>query len=147
MAFDPFLFAALGCTVTLLRRSTGGRRQERQRATERETMRILVKGKNLAVSDNIRNETIDKLSKIRQIYDRILDIEVVFSEDHNPRIVEKVHCEVTFRVKGKTMRASAAAPDPHTALDRVQAKAICQVRRYKNKMIDSHRQERAHATA
>lgn len=110
-------------------------------------MQILVKGKNLAVSDNIRAETIDKLSKVRQVFDRVLDIEVVFSQDQNPRIVEKVHCEVTFRVKGRTMRASATASDPHTAIDRVQAKVIQQVRRYKNKMIDSHRQERAHATA
>jgi len=105
-------------------------------------MQITVKGKNLAVSDNVRDEAIEKLSKVKQVFDRILDIQVVFTQDHNPRIVDKVHCEVTFHVKGRMMRASATAPDPHTAIDRVQAKVIRQARGHKNKMIDSHRAKR-----
>lgn len=105
-------------------------------------MQIIVKGKNLAVPDNVRDEAIEKLSKVKQVFERVLDVQVVFSQDHNPRIVEKVHCEVTLHVKGKMMRASATAPDPHTAIDRVQAKVIRQARRYKNKMIDSHRGKR-----
>ena len=106
-------------------------------------MHITVKGRNLVVPEAVREEAIEKLSKVQQVHDRVLDVQVVFSQDHNPRIVEKVHCEVTFHVKGKMMRASATAPDPHTAIDRVQAKVIRQARRYKNKMIDRHRNRRS----
>ena len=87
-------------------------------------MHITVKGRNLVVSDVVRDEAIEKLSKVQQVHDRVLDVQVVFSQDHNPRIADKIHCEVTFHVKGKMMRASATAPDPHTAIDRVQAKVI-----------------------
>lgn len=105
-------------------------------------MQITVKGRNLAVPEELRQEAVEKLSKVKQVFDRVLDVQVVLSQDHNPRIVEKVHCEVTFHVKGRMMRASAAGPDPHTAIDRVQAKVIRQARRHKNKMIDSHRGKR-----
>ncbi len=106
-------------------------------------MRITVKGKNLDVSDDIREEAIAKLSKVRRLFDRFIDMEVVFSEETNPRIADPVHCEVVLHAKGKYLRASASGPDASTAIDRAEAKLTRQVRKLKTKLVSKPRRDAA----
>jgi putative sigma-54 modulation protein len=108
-------------------------------------MQITVKGKNLDVPSHVRDEAVAKLSKVRKLFDRFIDMEVVFSEDRNPRIENKVHCEVVLHAKGKYLRASAAAPDPLSAIDKAEAKLARQVRKYKTKVVDKQRKLSANA--
>ena len=108
-------------------------------------MQITVMGKNLDVPDEIRDEAVAKLSRVRRLFDRFIDMEVVFSEEHNPRIEDKIHCEVVLHAKGKYLRASAAAPDPLTAIDRAEAKLARQVRKFKTQMVSKPRLAGANA--
>ncbi len=108
-------------------------------------MQITVMGKNLDVPDEVKDEAVAKLSKVRKLFDRFIDMEVVFSEEHNPRIEDKIHCEVVLHAKGKYLRASASAPDPLTAIDRAEAKLSRQVRKFKTKTV--HRPRLAGANA
>jgi putative sigma-54 modulation protein len=108
-------------------------------------MQVTVKGKNLDVPSHVRDEAVAKLSKVRKLFDRFIDMEVVFSEDRNPRIENKIHCEVVLHAKGKYLRATAAAPDPLTAIDRAEAKLARQVRKYKTRIVDKQRQLSASA--
>lgn len=102
-------------------------------------MQITVKGKNLDVPSNIRDEAIAKLSKVQKLFDRFIDMEVVFSEEANPRIADKYHCEVVLHAKGRSLRATATAADPLSAIDRAQAKLQRQARKLKTRMIDRSR--------
>jgi putative sigma-54 modulation protein len=106
-------------------------------------VRITVKGKNLDVSDQVRDEAIAKLSRVRRLFDRFIDMEVVFSEETNPRIEEPIRCEVVLHAKGKYLRASAVGPDPLTAIDRVEAKLTRQVRKLKTKLVSKPRRQAA----
>lgn len=106
-------------------------------------MRITVKGKNLDVTEEIREEAIAKLSKVRRLFDRFIDMEVVFSEETNPRIVDPVHCEVVLHAKGKYLRASGSGPDPMTAIDRAEAKLTRQVRKLKTRLVSKPRLDAA----
>lgn len=108
-------------------------------------MQITVMGKNLDLSDEVKDEAIEKLSKVRKLFDRFIDMEVVFSEEHNPRIEDRIHCEVVLHAKGKYLRASAAGPDPLTAIDRAEAKLSRQVRKFKTKLVSRPRLVEAHA--
>jgi putative sigma-54 modulation protein len=108
-------------------------------------VRITVKGKNLEVPDHVRDEAIAKLSRVRRLFDRFIDMEVVFSEEANPRIEDRIHCEVVLHTKGKYLRASAAAPDHIAAIDRVEAKLSRQVRKLKTKLVSKPRLEAAAA--
>ena len=103
-------------------------------------MRITVKGKNVDVPPQIRDEAIAKLSKVRRMFDRFIDMEVVFSEETNPRIEDRVHCEVVLHAKGKYLRAEAVGPDMLTAIDRAEAKLTRQVRKLKTKLVTRPRQ-------
>ncbi|MCC5949757.1 MAG: ribosome-associated translation inhibitor RaiA [Nitriliruptoraceae bacterium] len=103
-------------------------------------MHITVKGKNLDVPGHVRDEAIAKLSRVRRLFDRFIDMEVVFSEEHNPRIEQRVHCEVVLHAKGKYLRASGSGPDASTAIDRAEAKLTRQVRKLKTKLVSKPRQ-------
>ena len=106
-------------------------------------MQVTVTGTNLDVPERIRDEAIAKLSKVRTIFDRFIDMDIVFTEDHNPRIEDKIHCEVVLHAKGRYLRAEAAAPDALTAIDRAEAKLSRQVRKLKTKVVDRRRNEAA----
>jgi putative sigma-54 modulation protein len=106
-------------------------------------VRITVKGKHLEVPDATRDEAIAKLSRVRKMFDRFIDMEVVFSEEANPRIEDRIHCEVVLHAKGKYLRASAAAPDYSTAIDRAEAKLSRQVRKLKTKLVTKPRRDAA----
>jgi putative sigma-54 modulation protein len=106
-------------------------------------MRITVKGTNLDVTPRIRDEAIAKLSRVSRLFDRFIDMEVVFTEEANPRIEERVRCEATLHAKGQYLRASATGPDPITAIDRTEAKLARQVRKLKTKLVSKPRLEAA----
>ena len=102
-------------------------------------MQVTVTGTNLDLSQRVKDEAIAKLSKVRTILDRFIDMHIVFSEDANPRIEDRIHCEVVLHAKGRYLRASAAGPDPITAIDRAEAKLMRQVRKLKTKVVDRRR--------
>jgi putative sigma-54 modulation protein len=106
-------------------------------------MRITVQGTNLDVTPRIRDEAIAKLSRVSRMFDRFIDMEVVFSEETNPRIEERVRCEATLHAKGQYLRASATGPDPITAIDRTEDKLARQVRKLKTKLVDKPRLDAA----
>lgn len=102
-------------------------------------MHITVTGTNLDLSDRVKDEAVAKLSKVQRLFDRFIDMDVAFSEETNPRIVDKVHCEVVLHAKGKYLRASAAAPDALTAIDRAEKKLLRQVRKFKTQLVSRPR--------
>lgn len=106
-------------------------------------MHVTVTGKNVDVTPAVRDEAVTKLSKVTRQFDRFIEMEVVFSEEANPRIGDRIHCEVVLHAKGKSLRASAAAPDPLTAIDRAQSKLVRQARKHKTKLVSRGRKETA----
>ena len=105
-------------------------------------MQVTVRGKNLDVPQHVKDEALSKLSKVERLADRATEMEVTFSEEHNPRIEAAVQCEVILRVRGTTIHATASASDPLKAIDAVQDKLIHQVRKLKEKAV-----ERSHGRA
>lgn len=103
-------------------------------------MEIRVQGTNLDIPSQVREEAVSKFSKVRQIWDQFIDMDITFTEETNPRISDKIHCEVALHAKGRSLRATAAAPDPLSAIDRAEDKLSRQVRKLKTKLIDGNRQ-------
>lgn len=104
-------------------------------------MQITVKGKNLDVTDELRELAVAKLSRVRRLYDRFIDMEVTFSEEANPRIEDRLRCEVVLHAKGTYLRAEAAGPDASTAIDRAEDKLSRQVRKLKTRMVSRPRKQ------
>jgi ribosomal subunit interface protein len=60
---------------------------------------------------------------------------VHFSEEHNPRIVDKEVCEVTLEGRGHHVRCKVAAADGFAAVDRAVDKLEHQLHKLKTKQM------------
>ncbi len=97
-------------------------------------MDISIQGRNVEVSDNLRDTVGEKLSRLVRFLDGMERAEVRFLEERNPRIAEKEVCEVTMHGHGHVVRARAAAGDPFAAVDRVVDKLEHRIEKLKGKL-------------
>jgi len=100
---------------------------------------IIVKAKNCEVPVRLKEDAVSKVAHATRFYDRLHDIEMVFSEEHNPRIAESARVEVTARTKRHLIRALGSAGDHRGALDVAVERFERQLARYKARLIDRSR--------
>ncbi len=97
-------------------------------------MEIIVKGRNIDVSDRFRGHVEDKLQKIEQFAPRAQRVDVELTHESNPAQAEtSERIEITIRDKGPVIRAEAAASDSYGALDVAMGKLIERLRRARDR--------------
>ena len=99
-------------------------------------MQVTVKGKNTTVPERVRARAEHKLAKLQRFDDRILAMEVEFSEERNPRVADPHRVEVTLTTKAGLVRAHANATDPAAAVDQVVDRLERQVKKLKGRRVD-----------
>lgn len=105
-------------------------------------MDIILRARNCEVASKVKAETRRKVEHATRIFDRLLDLEVTFSEEHNPRIPNPASVEITGRTKGHTVRAVGSGSDHQEATDQAIARLERQLRRYKTRLVDKGRRAR-----
>jgi len=96
-------------------------------------MQLKVKGKNVEVSDSIRQYAEEKLAKLeRQLADPT-QIELELAVEKNPSIAANHVAEATIWTKGPTLRARESAEDVRASIDQLVEKLERQVVRYREK--------------
>jgi putative sigma-54 modulation protein len=100
---------------------------------------IILRARNCEVPAKVKEEARRKVTHATRIFDRIMDLEVSFSEEHNPRIPTPASVEITARSKGHTVRAVGSGEDHHEATDQAIARLERQLRRYKTRLVDRNR--------
>ena len=97
-------------------------------------MEIIVKGRNIDVTDRFRGHVEDKLQKIEQFAPRAQRVDVELTHEPNPAQAEtSERIEITIRDKGPVIRAEAAASDSYGALDLAMGKLIERLRRVRDR--------------
>jgi len=99
-------------------------------------MQVTVKGKNTTVPEKVRARAEHKLAKLLRFDDRILAMDVEFSEERNPRVADPHRVEVTLTTRSGLVRAHASATDPATAVDQVVDRLERQVKKRKGRRVD-----------
>ena len=99
-------------------------------------MQVTVKGKNTGVPEKVRARTERKLAKLLRFDDRILAMDVEFSEERNPRVADPHRVEVTLTTRSGLVRAHANATDPAAAVDQVVDRLERQVKKRKGRRVD-----------
>jgi putative sigma-54 modulation protein len=98
-------------------------------------MRLQVKGKNVEVSESIRNYAEEKLGKLeRQLADPT-KVELELTVEKNPSIADNHVAEATIWTKGPTLRAREASSDMKASIDQLVDKLERQVTRYREKRM------------
>jgi ribosomal subunit interface protein len=99
-------------------------------------MQVTVKGKNTGVPEKVRARAERKLAKLLRFDDRILAMDVEFSEERNPRVADPHRVEVTLTTRSGLVRAHANATDPAAAVDQVVDRLERQVKKRKGRRVD-----------
>jgi putative sigma-54 modulation protein len=99
----------------------------------RSPVRLQVKGKNVEVSDSIRQYAQQKLGKLeRQLADPTR-VELELAVEKNPSIAANHVAEATIWTKGPILRAREASADHKASIDQLVDKLERQVKRYREK--------------
>jgi putative sigma-54 modulation protein len=94
-------------------------------------MNYIISGKNIDVTDGLREAIYDKLGRLEKFFNVATNVQVTFSVEK-----ERQKIEVTIPMKGHIIRAEQVSDDMYVSIDMVVEIIERQVTRYKKKIID-----------
>ncbi len=109
-------------------------------------MRIEVKGRNLPVSDDLKEHVAKRFRKVSRQVSELAELEVEVFEERNPAIADCYVAEATLHLKGVTLRARDASPDLVRSVSLCADEMHVQVKRHRDKRR-KRREARAAAAA
>jgi putative sigma-54 modulation protein len=96
-------------------------------------MRIEVKGRNLPVTDELRECVMRRFDKVAKQVSPLAVLEVELSEERNPANPDNEVAEATLRLKGTTLRARESSPDLKRSINMISDELARQVKRHRDK--------------
>ena len=96
-------------------------------------MRVDVKGRNLPVSEELREHVNRRFRKIERQVSELAVLEVEVFEERNPAIADDQVAEATLHLKGVTLRARDASPDIVHSINLCAEELAVQVKRHRDK--------------
>jgi putative sigma-54 modulation protein len=96
-------------------------------------MVIEVKGRNVAITDELREAVERRFEKVSKQVSELAALEVEFSEERNPANPNNCIAETTLHLKGVTLRAREASRDYKHALNLAADDMSRQVKRHRDK--------------
>ena len=107
-------------------------------------MHIDIKGRNVPVTDELREHAERRLTKVARQVSDLARLEIEFFKEPNPRVADCHVAEGTLYLKGVTLRARDCSPEMIHSLNLMVDELARQVKRHRDKL--RHRRE-AHAAA
>jgi putative sigma-54 modulation protein len=99
-------------------------------------MKLVIQGKNIEITDAIREYVRQKIEKaVNHFQTLTTEVDVALSVTRNPRIPKQV-AEVTIYANGTVVRAEEASENLYASIDLVADKIARQLRKYKEKRFD-----------
>ena len=96
-------------------------------------MRIQVKGRNLHVSDDMREHVNRRFGKISKQVSELAELEVELIQERNPANPDSQVAEATLHLKGVTLRARDASGDLMHSVNLCADELAVQVKRHRDK--------------
>lgn len=94
-------------------------------------MRYVITGRNIDVTEGLRNAVQEKIGKLEKYFTADTEVHVTLSVEK-----ERQKIEVTIPVKGNIIRSEQVSSDMYVSIDLVEEIIERQLKRYKNKIID-----------
>ncbi len=98
-------------------------------------MRFIISGKNIDVTEGLRDCIEQKLGKLERYFTPTTEIIVTLSVEK-----ERQKIEVTIPMKGTIIRSEQVSDDMYVSIDLVEEVIERQLRKYKKKIIDKHQE-------
>lgn len=98
---------------------------------ELDSMRYIISGKNIDVTDGLRDAIYEKIGKLERYFTEDTEVHVTFSVEK-----ERQKIEVTIPMKGNIIRAEEESTDMYVSIDLVEEIIERQLRKYKNRIVE-----------
>jgi putative sigma-54 modulation protein len=96
-------------------------------------VRLQVKGRNVTVSESLREYALEKLAKLEKHLNDAARLELELQVEKNPSIAENQVAEATNWTKGPVLRARESSQDMSASIDLLVDKLERQAQRYRDK--------------
>jgi putative sigma-54 modulation protein len=107
-------------------------------------MRIDIKGRNVPVTDDVREHVERRLEKVSRQVSPFAHLEIELLREPNPRVSDREVAEATLYLKGVTLRARDASPQMLHSLNLIVDELSRQVKRHRDKR---RKRRESHAAA
>lgn len=104
------------------------------RVNRRKSMQLTIKGKNVDITDSLRDYAKKKIEKISRYFDHITSADITFSTERQMHIIE-----VNINVNGDVIRGKEKTGDMYSSVDQVVDKLDKQVKKLKEKYNKKHK--------
>jgi len=102
-------------------------------------MELIIKGKNVDVTDRLRDHVQRKIGKLDRYLPTITEAWVELTVEGTKAAQDRQVCQVTIRSNGVILRAEERADDMFTAIDTVLDRMYRKIARYKGRRADRWR--------
>ena len=99
-------------------------------------MNIKLTGKNIDLTDGLKERVNDKMSKLDKYFNKDVDAQVTLKVQKLDQI-----CEVTIPLKGTILRAEVKNADLYNSIDESVVKLEKQLKKFRSKLRDKHRDD------
>jgi putative sigma-54 modulation protein len=96
-------------------------------------MQIEVKGRNLPVTDELRESVTRRFEKVAKQVSPLAVLEVELAQERNPANPDSQVAEATLRLKGTTLRARESSRDLKHSINLISDELARQVKRHRDK--------------
>ena len=96
-------------------------------------MRIEIKGRNVAVDDELRERVEKRFAKVDRQVSALAQLALELREERNPSIRDSQVAEVTLHLKGVTLRARESSEDMGHSINLAAEDLARQVKRHRDK--------------
>ena len=96
-------------------------------------MRIEVKGRNLPVSDDVKDHVVKRFRAVSRQVSELAELEIELYEERNPANPDSQVAEATLHLKGVTLRARDASGDLMHSINLCAEELTRQVKRHRDK--------------
>jgi putative sigma-54 modulation protein len=102
-------------------------------------MKLVIQGKNIEITEAIRNYVHQKIEKAANHFQYLTtEIDIHLSVARNPRINPKQTAEVTIYANGSVIRAEESSENLYASIDLVADKIARQLRKFKEKRSEKN---------
>lgn len=96
-------------------------------------MRIEIRGRNVQVTEELREHVEKRFRRIGNQVSDLAQLDIELSEERNPSISDNQVAEATLHLKGITLRAREASPDMMHTIHELAEDMRRQVKRHREK--------------
>ena len=96
-------------------------------------MRIEIRGKNVEVTDELREAVMSRFSRVGKQVSELATLDVELREEKNPSISDRMVADATLRLKGTTLVAKESSPEMLHSIHEIAEDIRRQVKRHREK--------------